>query len=304
MDKDKKTLLKVGMTIVVSLILVLWGVAFLKDLKFGLETNDLSVYFADVNGLKEGDPVSVNGVTKGKINKIELATGDSVRVDFSLSKEVTLKKDYIVSVAMIELMSGKQIYIKPGMSKEVADITKPLVGAKNTDIVGLIGTMNQVGEDVKLITKKLDTSMTKLNVSLNHINDVVGDDGLKSNIKGAASNFNLASRNLNLMLADTRNSINSLTARLNNIALNVDNTVTETKPELKETMQDVRVLTARLDSLTINLNNLVLGVKDSNSTVGKLLNEDEMYNNINKALLNINKLVRKIEKDGIRLRLF
>ena len=82
MDKDKKTLLKVGMTIVVSLILVLWGVAFLKDLKFGLETNDLSVYFADVNGLKEGDPVSVNGVTKGKINKIELAPGDSVRVDF------------------------------------------------------------------------------------------------------------------------------------------------------------------------------------------------------------------------------
>lgn len=304
MDKDKKTLLKVGITIVVSLILVLWGVAFLKDLKFGLETNDLSVYFADVNGLKEGDPVSVNGVTKGKINKIELAPGDSVKVDFSLSKEVVLKKDYSVSVAMIELMSGKQIYIKPGTSKEIADITKPLVGAKNTDIVGLIGTMNQVGEDVKLITKKLDTSMTKLNVSLNHINDVVGDDGLKSNIKGAASNFNLASRNLNLMLADTRNSINSLTARLNNIALNVDNTVTETKPELKETMQDVRLLTARLDSLTMNLNDLVSGAKDSNSTVGKLLTEDEMYDNINKALLNINKLVRKIEKDGIRLRLF
>lgn len=304
MDKDKKTLLKVGITIVVSLILVLWGVAFLKDLKFGLETNDLSVYFADVNGLKEGDPVSVNGVTKGKINKIELAPGDSVKVDFSLSKEVVLKKDYSVSVAMIELMSGKQIYIKPGTSKEIADITKPLVGAKNTDIVGLIGTMNQVGEDVKLITKKLDTSMTKLNVSLSHINDVVGDDGLKSNIKGAASNFNLASRNLNLMLADTRNSINSLTARLNNIALNVDNTVSETKPELKETMQDVRLLTARLDSLTMNLNELVSGVKDSNSTVGKLLTEDEMYDNINKALLNINKLVRKIEKDGIRLRLF
>jgi phospholipid/cholesterol/gamma-HCH transport system substrate-binding protein len=304
MDKDKKTLLKVGITIVVSLILVLWGVAFLKDLKFGLETNDLSVYFADVNGLKEGDPVSVNGVTKGKINKIELAPGDSVKVDFSLSKEVVLKKDYSVSVAMIELMSGKQIYIKPGTSKEIADITKPLVGAKNTDIVGLIGTMNQVGEDVKLITKKLDTSMTRLNVSLNHINDVVGDDGLKSNIKGAASNFNLASRNLNLMLADTRNSINSLTARLNNIALNVDNTVSETKPELKETMQDVRLLTARLDSLTMNLNDLVSGAKDSNSTVGKLLTEDEMYDNINKALLNINKLVRKIEKDGIRLRLF
>lgn len=304
MDKDKKTLLKVGITVVVSLIILLWGVAFLKNLKFGLETNELTVYFSDVNGLKEGDPVSVNGVSKGKITKIELAPGDSVRVDFNLNKDVTLHKDYNVSVAMIELMSGKQIYIKPGTSKELADITKPLVGAKTNDIVGLIGTMNQVGEDVKVITRRLDTAMTKMSVTIDNVNSIVGDDGLKSNIKGAASNFNLASRNLNLMLADTRSSINSLTQRLNNIALNVDNTVSETKPELKETFQDIRVLTSRLDSLTINLNNLVVGANDSNSTVGKLLTEDDMYDNINKALLNINKLVKKIEKDGIRLKLF
>ncbi len=304
MDKDKRTLVKVGITIVVSIILLLWGVAFLKDIKFGLETNDLIVYFPDVNGLKEGDPVSVNGVTKGKITKIELAPGDSVRVNFSLSKEVTLKKDYEVSVAMIELMSGKQVYIKPGTSKEVADITIPLVGAKTNDIVGLISTMTEVGQDVKTIAKKLDTAMTKMTITIDNINSIVGDDGLKSNIKGAASNFNLASMNLNLMLADTRKSINSLTLKLNNIATNVDNTVSDTKPELKETMEDVRTLTARLDTLTINLNSLVLGTKDSNSTVGKLLTQDDMYDNINKALLNINKLVKKIEKDGIRLKLF
>jgi hypothetical protein len=47
-----------------------------------------------------------------------------------------------------------------------------------------------------------------------------------------------------------------------------------------------------------------MNASDSNSTVGKLLSEDEMYVNVNKALLSINKLVRKIEKDGIRLRLF
>jgi phospholipid/cholesterol/gamma-HCH transport system substrate-binding protein len=304
MDKDKRTLLKVGITIVVSIILLLWGIAFLKDLKFGLETNDLTVYFSDVNGLKEGDPVSVNGVTKGKINTIELVPGDSVKVDFSLAKEVVLKKDYEVSVAMIELMSGKQIYIKPGISKETADISRPLVGAKTNDIVNLIGTMNDVGEDVKQITHKLDTAMTQMSITVGHINDIVGDDALKSNIKGAASNFNVASRNLNLMLAETRSSLNSLASRLNKIAENVDNTVTDTKPELKGTLEDVRLLTARLDSLTINLNSMVVNASDSNSTVGKLLGEDDMYENVNNALISINKLVKKIEKDGIRLKLF
>lgn len=304
MEKDKKTILKVGITIVLSVIILLYGVAFLKDLKFGLETHDYTVYFSDVNGLKEGDPVSVNGVTKGKIKTIALTQGDSVRVDFSLAKDVVLKKDYHVSVAMIELMSGKQIYIKPGVSTEIADISKPLIGAKTNDIVGLIGTLNEVGNDIKHIAQKLDTAMSNVMTSVEHINSIIGDDGLKTNIKSSASNFNQASRNLNLLIAETKNNITSLTAKLNNVAVNLDNTVTDTKPEIKQTISDVRILTSRLDSLTLSINSLVVNANDTNSSVGKLLNEDQLYDNINKALININKLVRKIEKDGIRLRLF
>src|SRR5258706_5754771 len=99
--------LKVGITVMVSAIILIFGVAFLKDLKIGLETNDYVVYFKEVNGLKEGDPVSVNGVVKGKVSKIELAAGDSVRVQFNMAKDIVLKRDYSISVAMIELMSGK-----------------------------------------------------------------------------------------------------------------------------------------------------------------------------------------------------
>ncbi len=304
MKNDKRVLLKVGLTVIISILIVLYGVAFLKDAKFSLETNDLVVYFSDVNGLKEGDQVSVNGVPKGKVKKIELANGDSVKVEFFLAKDVTLKKDYSVSVAMIELMSGKQIFIKPGVSTEPADITKPLVGARSNDVVSLISTMNEVGDNVKRISYKLDTAINNLDKTILNINDIAGDDGLKSNIKGTAGNFHTASRNLNLMIAETRNNINSLTSRLNGVATNLDNTVTETKPELKETIEDIRELTSKVDSLAVNLNSFVLNARDTNSTVGKLFGEDKMYENLNKTILNINKLVRKIEKDGIRLRLF
>lgn len=304
MKNDKRILLKVGLTVIISILIVLFGIAFLKDLKFGVETNDLTVFFTNVNGLKEGDPVSVNGVPKGKIKTINLTSGDSVKVEFFLAKEVVLKKDYSIAVAMIELMSGKQIAIKPGVSVELADISKPLTGAKNTDVVSLIETMNDVGDQVKTITGKLDKTMDGLDKAVNNINDIVGDEGLKSNIRGTASNFNAASKNLNVMLADTRENINSLTLKLNKIAENVDNTVTDTKPELKETLEDIRSLTARVDTLAINLNALVVNASDTNSTIGKLTGEDEIYNNLNKTIISINKLVRKIEKDGIRLRLF
>ena len=304
MDKDKKTLVKVGITVVASIIIVLYGIAFLKDLRLGIETSKLKVYFTNVNGLKEGDPVSVNGVTMGKVQKINLVPGDSVIVEFTLSRDVVLKKDYSISITMVELMSGKQIYIKPGVSPELADISKPLAGNKTVDITSLIGTMNEIGGDVKRITSRIDTTMNELTTAVNNINQLVGDEGLKSNIRGAAGNFNLASRNLNLMLSETRSNLNNLTLKLSSIATNVDNTVSQTGSDLNQTVKDIRELTGRVDSLAVNLNRLFTGVSDSGSTVGSLLTEDDIYENVNRTLISINKLVRKIEKDGIRLRLF
>lgn len=304
MRLSSKRNFKVGVTVVASVFILLYGITFLKQIKFGLETNALSVYFQDVNGLKESDPVSVNGVLKGRITKIELSGSDSVRVDFNLAKDVELKKDYIITVAMIELMSGKQIYIKPGKEKELADITKPLSGARNTDIVSLITTMNDVSYNVSKLTARLDTTVKDLNSVIRNVNSIAGDEGLKSNIRSTAGNFNLASRNLNLMLAESRTSLNSLVSRLNNVAANLNTTVDETKPEVKQTFRDIRDLTSRIDSLTMNLNSFVLNTKDSSNSVGKLLTNDEFYNNLNKTILSMNKLIRKIEKDGLRLKLF
>lgn len=303
MSSERTNKFKVGITVVIALFLLLYGIVFLKDLRLDVESYDLVVYFTEVNGLKEGDQVSVNGVPKGKVRDIEL-TGDSVKVLFYISKDVVLKKDYDITVSMIELMSGKQIAVKPGKSGETADISKPLVGSPSSDVVTLISIMNEIGSDVKQLTLRLNGTVDKLDEAISGINDITGDDRLKNDIRGTAMNFNTASKNLNAILEENRSSLKSLTARLNTIAENLDETIIETKPELKNTISDIRDLTGRVDSLTLNLNRLVMDTKDSNSTVGKLLTDDEFYDNLNKTVKSINKLVKKIEKDGIRLRLF
>jgi phospholipid/cholesterol/gamma-HCH transport system substrate-binding protein len=303
MSSDRTNKFKVGITVVIALFILLYGLVFLKDLRVGIQTYDVAVYFQDVNGLKEGDQVGVNGVPKGKVRTIELE-GDSVKVTFYISKDVEIKKDYVISVAMIELMSGKQIAVKPGRSPESADISKPLMGAKSEDVVTLIGTLNQIGDQIKGVAARLNETIDKLDVTIDDIHEVTGDENLKSNIRGTAQNFNIASKNFNEMLDENRSSLKNLTTRLNSIAENLDNTIVETKPELKGTIDDIRDLTARVDSLASNLNQFVLSTKDTNSTVGKLMNNNDFYENMNKTVLSINKLVKKIEKDGIRLRLF
>jgi phospholipid/cholesterol/gamma-HCH transport system substrate-binding protein len=303
MNGDKRYTVKVGITVLVSIIILLYGIAFLKSFKIGLQTNDLVVYFQEVNGLKTGDPVSVNGVTKGKVEDIKL-TGDSVRVSFNLSKDVELKKDYVITVAMIELMSGKQILVKPGRDVQAADITKPLIGSRSADVVTLISSMNTISDDIKDFTAKLNHTIDDLNIVIRDINDLTGDERFRSDIKSTASNFNSASKNLDVLLEENRASLKTLTMHLNEIADNVDNTLTDTRPELKQTFSDIKVLTNRLDSLTMNLNEFVSSAKDTSSSVGRFMSSDEFYTNLNKTVLSIDKLVKEIKNKGIKLRIF
>jgi ABC-type transporter Mla subunit MlaD len=53
MSSDRTNKFKVGITVVIALFILLYGIVFLKDFKVGIETYDLVVYFHDVNGLKE-----------------------------------------------------------------------------------------------------------------------------------------------------------------------------------------------------------------------------------------------------------
>ena len=303
MNRNKIVNLKVGITLIVSVFILLYGIAFLKDFKVNLQTTDLVAYFSDVNGLKEGDQVSVNGVPKGKVRTIELE-GDSVKVTFYISKEVVLKKDYTISIEMIELMSGKQIAVKPGKSILLADMSKPLIGARSNDIISMITTMNDIGDKVKEISSKIDTTVYNLNVAVNHINDVVGNPQFKADVKGTAFNFNTASRSLVSLLEENRQNLKTLTTRLNSIATNVDQTVIDTKPELKQTLNDIQTLTARFDSVAMNFNNIIGNAKDSSSTVGKLLTDDKLYINLNKAIISMEKLIQQIKEKGIKLRIF
>lgn len=303
MNRAKSNYLKVGITVVLAVIILLYGIAFLKSFKIDVETNDLIVFFTDVNGLKEGDPVSVSGVPKGKVTTIELV-GDSVKVSFLLGKDVTLKKDYNITVSMLELMSGKQVSIKPGKSNELADVTKPLTGAKANDVVALIETMNNVGDEVKSVAMKMDSTIDNLNLVVYNINDIIGDPALKSDIKSTAGNFNAAAINLNSLLVENRTNLRNLTAKLNNIVDNVDNTVSDAKPEFKQTITDIRSLTMRLDSIAISMNQFIVDTRDTSGTVGKLISNDKLYENLNSTVISLDKLIKEINKKGIRLRLF
>lgn len=303
MFRKKFAEIKVGFFVLIAIIIVISSIFWAKG--FLLERNqiDLSAYFQEISGLNVGDPVSVKGVKKGKVTSIDLY-GDSVKVDFTLDESVKLKRDYKIEIAILELMGGKQLFISPGKNSAEIDYSKPLSGSNSADLTSFIKSILELSKDVKVLIKDFSKTNENLNDVLVNINDIVGDGQMKRDLKSTLSNVEITSRNLNALVSENRLSLRNITSKVDYTIDNVNEVMDETSPEFQETLKEMHVLTTKVDTLISNLNLIVSDIHNQKSSVGKFMYDEEFYENINKTLLEIERLTKKIRKDGIKINLF
>ncbi len=294
---------KVGLFVLIATLIVLITIFWAKGFSANMELQEYTVFFPKVSGLNEGDMVSVNGVRKGKIDKIELV-GDSVMIKFSIDKSIKIKKDYDIYVAATELTGGKVLYLEPGKSTEQINSDLPLRGNSGADFASLLKSFDDITKDVKSLLGDFKTSADNLNKVILNVNDIVGDGNLKSNLKTTLSNLAVSSSNLNSLVNDSRNGINRITTSLESTVGNVDVAVGDNSRELKNTLQEIQTLTTSVDTLVSNLNIVVSEIQNKDKGIGKFLTDDQFFNNMNKTLSEIEKLTKNIRTKGIKLNIF
>ena len=294
---------KVGLFVFIAVLVVLFTVFWAKGFSVNLSMQEYSVYFPKISGVNEGDMVSVNGVRKGKIDKIEL-TGDSVMIKFSIDKNIKIRKDYSIYVAATELTGGKVLYIEPGKSTDEVNPEIPLHGTPGADFASLMNSFADITNEVKSLLGDFKTSTDNLNKVILNVNDIVGDGYLKGNIKTTLNNLAVSSGNLNSLVNDSRNGINRITSKLENTVGNVDIAVGDNSKELKSTLLEIQSLTSSVDTLVNNLNIVVTDIQNKDKGIGKFLTDDEFFTNINKALVEIEKLTKNIRTKGVKLNIF
>jgi phospholipid/cholesterol/gamma-HCH transport system substrate-binding protein len=294
---------KVGLFVFIAALVVLLTIFWAKGFTVNLSQEDYSVYFSKVSGLNEGDQVRVNGVRKGKIDKI-LLEGDSVRIEFSLDKSIRIKKDYDIYVAATELTGGKVLYIEPGKATVEIDPGQPLHGNPGADFATLMNSFADITTDVKSLIGEFKTSTDNLNKVILNVNEIVGDGNLKGNIRTTLSNLAVSSANLNSLVNDSRAGINNLTSKLGNTVDNVDVAIGDNSKELLNTLSEIKSLTNTVDTLVYNLNVVASDIRNKDKGIGKFLTDDKFYDNINNTLTELEKLTKSIRTKGIKLNLF
>ena len=284
MKDQRKTEIRVGITVIVGLIIFIWILGWAKNFSLSSNQKTLLVKFNSVSGLEVGDNVSVNGVRKGFVENFKLE-GDKVIVSLSLDNDVKLQKDATFSISMLDLMGGKKVNINPGISSQPIDYNEVQTGIFFADIPEVMSILGTVEGDIPEIIKDIK-------ITLSSLNNYLTDNDLNTNIKSSLSNLSKASKKLNILLEENRKGINQLTQNTVKLTQNVNDFLDENKSSLKSSVEELHTVLTQTDSLLVSVNTFSREIKNKKNNIGKILYDDKLYDNLSQSLTQLNELTK------------
>jgi phospholipid/cholesterol/gamma-HCH transport system substrate-binding protein len=277
----KSTEVKVGIAVILAAIILILGVLWIGKFRLAHKWNTYTVYFEEVGGLSVGDPVAVSGLELGEVGLISLEEG-RVKTDLMIEQEVVLRQDCSVEIRSIGLMGEKYVYILPGREGKVLAPGSVLEGQYKAGLPEVAAGMGDVMDEMKDVAESLKK--------------VLAADGSDATLGRSLARIDTVATELLTLLRESRNDVRSTTRSMKKVSSDIGEVVETNKGELAEGIERFSVAAARLDSLTISLKELVASVERGEGTLGKLIKEKKVNDEIEATLGNLNRLIDDIRE--------
>jgi len=293
---------KIGVMAIVGVALLIIGFSYLKG--HGIFKKEKRIYavYGDVQGLQQSNPVVINGLQIGRIESLDGGKDmKRIIVTVSLSKDVNIPKN---SLAVINpnLLGSPTLEIQLGSAntylKNGDTLLTTLSGGAFDEAMKLI---NPVLYEVRNAVKSLDSVLTTVTT----VFDVRTKDNIKSilsNLNAATASFVVTSQSIqklmdvqNGALAQSLGNLNTFTSNLNTNNIQLDSIMKNTR-DFSKKLASVN-LQQTLDTLNIAINNFKAGsekVNGKDGSLGLLLNDKTLYNNLEATSNKINILLDDI----------
>lgn len=285
---------KIGVLAVVALAALILGFNFLKGSNLFQHTKKLYAVFDNVEGLDVSNAVQINGLNIGNITAISESDKD---LSQGVVVTITLKKDVHIpdnSVAVINsgLLTSATIIINKGDGNKYLDNGDTIETKRKSNL------FSQVESSVNPVILKLGGTLTSLD-SLIEIVGTMFDPKLKNNFSAIVANLAASSAELQKllnnqtgMLAQSLKNMNEFTG---NLAKNNDH-VTHTLENVDKTtanLASARIpeTVESLQSTMNELKNVVAKVNSTNGSLGLLMNDKRLYQNLESSSRSLNTLL-------------
>lgn len=290
---------KVGALTAIAIALLFIGYSFLRGNDVFSSDNMFYTDYDNVDGLATSKPVMVNGYQIGRVSKMSLMDNGKIRTEFKIKSEYDIPSNTIARIVSESILGSKVIVFDLGNSSTMARNGDPLQSDVQANLM----------EKVEPLQKKIENLVVKLDSVLSAVNTAL-DDEFQRDFKKSLRSISVSLTNMEkithdveglmgserLRLAKIMQNLESITnnfknnnERINSILANLDNLSDDlSKTEIKATIDNAHQAMKDVQAITGKINN-------GEGSIGLLLNDDQLYDNLNSASSSLNELVHDLK---------
>lgn len=282
--------IKTAILVVSAILLFIWGYSFLKGRDLFVDYKTFYVTYDNVEGLSTSASVTLNGLVVGKVNSITIdANTGKLIVALQLKTDFPISKTSIASIYEPGFIGGKQIAIYPNYE----DQNLALDGDTLQGNVKL-GLTSSISEKLVPVQVKLEKLMSNADVLISGINNVLDkktQEDLKislSELSKTMAEFHKASASVNSLLEDNKAQINGVVTNFNKVSSDFSKISDSlNKANLGKTAKNLEKTLATVDKL-------MSGIESGKGTIGKIMNDEALYNNLAKTSKELELLLQDV----------
>ena len=287
--------IKTAVLVIISIILFIWGYSFLKGKNLFDNSNKLFVVYENVAGLAPSAPVTLNGLTIGKVNSISINPDGKLLVELHIATDFPIAKTSIAEIYDSGLVGGRQIAIKPNLLDKNYTVSGDYLQASSK-----LGLTDALAQQLEPLQAKIQQLLENADVLFSNVNDIL-DTQTRQNLKNSIaslnttlSEFSVASKNINGLLAENKSKLNNTLNNVDKVSGNFA-TISDSlaKSNLGQTVKNLEKTLAKVDKIMADL-------EQGNGTMGKLIKDDTMYTNFAKTSKELELLLQDLRLNPTR----
>ncbi len=291
--------LKIGVSVLITLLILIFGIDYLKGINLFKASNYYYASYTNVAGLAQSAPITVNGYKVGLVREIEYEYDNPghVKVELSLDKKLKIPVG-TEAVLVTDMLGTSSIELKMGSENNFHNVGDKLIG-KNA-----AGLMENVTQD---LMPTIGAILPKVDSLLTAATTIATDSALLSSVKrldNIMANLERSTSQLARVMTAAPTIVNEAGATMSNVKeissklVSISDDMAVMSQQLRNspfdsTLNNVNKISASLAEITQTLNS-------NQSSLGLLINDPAVYNNLNNAVESLDALLKDVKANPKR----